>query len=191
MKVGDKALTLVFAGFGGQGVLTAGRIIVNMALEDGISATWLPAYGFAVRGGKAYCTVKLCSGEIGSPCLETIDILVAMNTPSLEFAADMNPGGVLIMNTDQIREDSELIPDRDDIRKVYVPCDSIARAANNPKAANLVSVGSVIKELDGFRVEAAVTALKDFFEEKGKGKYNEANVAAFMGGYENDGSKRG
>ena len=174
--------TLVFAGFGGQGVLTAGRIIANMALMDNINATWLPAYGFAVRGGKANCVVKLCDEEIGSPCLETIDLLVAMNIPSLEYLNITNPGGTVIINADQVPSDQPEL-NREDIKVVSVPCDTIAREANNPKAANIVSIGAAVHELEGFHVEAAIAALKEFFEEKGKGKYNDANVAAFMGGY--------
>ncbi len=184
MRVSDKALTLVFAGFGGQGVLTAGRIISNMALMDGLNGTWLPAYGFAVRGGKANCVVKLCDGEIGSPCLETIDLLVAMNVPSLEFLEIVNPNGTVIVNADQVPADVPILATRSDVKVVFVPCDSLARAAKNPKASNIVSVGAAVKELDGFRVKNAIAALKEFFEEKGKGKYNDANIAAFMGGYE-------
>ncbi len=187
MKVTDKAITLVFAGFGGQGVLTSGRIISNMALTDGLNATWLPAYGFAVRGGKANCVVKLCDGEIGSPCLETIDLLVAMNVPSLEYMDIVNPGGTVIANLDQVPRDTPALKSRSDVKIIFVPCDSLARAAKNPKAANIVSVGAAIKELDGFGVDNAITALKEFFEEKGKGKYNDANIAAFMGGYDCDG----
>lgn len=175
--------TLVFAGFGGQGVLTAGRIIANMALMDNLNATWLPAYGFAVRGGKANCVVRICDEEIGSPCMETIDLLVAMNVPSLEFLGITNPGGVVIANADQVPADHPALK-RGDIKVVMVPCDTIARQANNPKAANIVSVGAAVRELEGFHVEAAIAALKEFFEEKGKGKYNDANIAAFMGGYE-------
>ena len=66
---------------------------------------------------------------------------------------------------------------------VYVPCDSLARAANNPKAANIVSVGAAVRGLEDFHAETAVAALKEFFESKGKGRFNDANVAAFMSGY--------
>ena len=179
----DKTLTLVFAGFGGQGVLTAGRIISDMALMDGINATWLPAYGFAVRGGKANCVVKLSAGEIGSPCLETIDLLVAMNVPSLEFLAQANPGACVIVNSDLVRPDEPALTGREDLKVVFVPCDSLARAANNPKAANIVSVGAAVRGLEDFHAETAVAALKEFFESKGKGRFNDANVAAFMSGY--------
>ena len=163
----DRTLTLVFAGFGGQGVLTAGRIISDMALMDGINATWLPAYGFAVRGGKANCVVKLSAGEIGSPCLETI------------------PGACVIVNSDLVRPDEPALAEREDLKVVFVPCDSLARAASNPKAANIVSVGAAVRVLEDFHAETAVAALKEFFESKGR--FNDANAAAFMSGYRCDG----
>lgn len=177
-----KKKTLVFAGFGGQGVLTAGRIIANMALADGLNATWLPAYGFAVRGGKANCVVQLRDGEIGSPCMETIDLLAAMNVPSLEFVDSVTPGGIVIANADQVPGGHPALR-REDLTVVMVPCDSIARQAGNPKAANIVSVGAAVRMLEDLHVECAAAALKEFFEEKGKGSYHDANLAAFMGGY--------
>lgn len=175
-------LTLVFAGFGGQGVLTAGRIIAEMALLDDITATWLPSYGFAVRGAKANCVVKLSDGRIGSPCLETIDVLVSMNAPSLEFAADVNPGGVIIVNSDQAGDEARKIG-RSDVTVIPVACDTLAREAENPKAANLVALGAVVSRIDTLQVDHAAEALKEFFAAKGKQEFERMNYSAFMKGY--------
>ena len=73
---------IVFAGFGGQGVLTAGLIISHIAIEKGLNATWIPSYGSAMRGGTANCTVKFGDDIIYNPSQEEPDILLAMNTPS-------------------------------------------------------------------------------------------------------------
>lgn len=174
--------TLVFAGFGGQGVLTAGRIMCDIALGENLNATWLPAYGFAMRGGKANCTVKLCDGEIGAPTMESIDLLVAMNVPSMEFVDNMAPGGTVVANADLVPPDHPQCS-REDLQYVFVPCDSLARQAKNPRAANVVSVGAVAGLL-GFDTAGALKALEGFFAGKGKGDYTAANAAAFMGGCE-------
>ena len=80
-------MEIVFAGFGGQGVLTAGLIVAEMALENGKNVTWMPAYGPTMRGGKAYSVVKYADGMIGGPDMEELDALVAMNEPSLAYMA--------------------------------------------------------------------------------------------------------
>ena len=101
-------MEVVFAGFGGQGVLTAGLILAEMALEDGKNVTWMPAYGPTMRGGKAYSVVKYADGMIGGPDMEGLDILVAMNEPSLEYAAYLKDGGVIIVNTNNVSEDARI-----------------------------------------------------------------------------------
>ena len=98
-------MELVFAGFGGQGVLTSGMIMAEMALEEGKTVTWMPTYGPAMRGGKAYSVVKYVDGVIGGPDIEESDVLVAMNAPSLEYAAYLKEGGTLIINSDEVADD--------------------------------------------------------------------------------------
>ena len=85
-------MEIVFAGFGGQGVLTAGLIVAEMALENGKNVTWMPAYGPTMRGGKAYSVVKYADGMIGGPDMEELDALVAMNEPSLQRSGKWHTG---------------------------------------------------------------------------------------------------
>lgn len=79
----------VFAGFGGQGVLTAGMLLANTGAINDMEVSWIPSYGSEMRGGTANCTVKLGDEEIPSPFAKHIDVLVAMNRPSLDKFAGM------------------------------------------------------------------------------------------------------
>jgi 2-oxoglutarate ferredoxin oxidoreductase subunit gamma len=173
-------MEIVFAGFGGQGVLTSGIIVSEMALEDGKNVTWMPAYGPTMRGGKAYSVVKYTDGDLGGPDMEEIDILVAMNQPSLEYMQYMKDGGLVILNSDNV-SDSVVIDSK--YQSVRVPCMELAQQVKNPKAANIVAIGAMIKKCGLFDPEKAKTVLKQTFEAKGKAKYAAANEAAFMAGY--------
>ena len=90
---------IICAGFGGQGVLTAGLILAEAGFRKGQNLTWYPSYGSEMRGGTANCNVKLSDEEIGSPYCNELDILLAMNAPSVErFEHMIKPGGILLYN---------------------------------------------------------------------------------------------
>ncbi len=85
---------LIFAGFGGQGILAAGIIMANAGMKDNKNVSWMPSYGAEMRGGTANCAVKINDGKIASPYVDNPDILIAMNEPSLEkFKRAVKPGG--------------------------------------------------------------------------------------------------
>ena len=87
------------AGFGGQGVMMAGTTLGHLGMELGLKTTWLPSYGPEMRGGTANCHVNISNKEIGSPVVDKPNVLVAMNTPSLnEFAPTVSEGGLIIVN---------------------------------------------------------------------------------------------
>ena len=89
---------IVFAGSGGQGVLTAGLIISDIAAKEGLNVTWVPSYGSAMRGGTANCTVKYCENTIYNPSQEEPDVLLAMNNPSFKkFLPLVTPGGIVVI----------------------------------------------------------------------------------------------
>lgn len=171
---------IVFAGAGGQGVLTVGLIVSDIAANQGKNVTWVPSYGSAMRGGTANCTVKYCDNTIYNPSQESPDFLLAMNEPSLlMFLPMLAPGAmVLVADTVKIPEDG-----RQDISYYRVPCTEIAQKLNNKKGANVVMTGAVIKLMGDFTKEAAIAAMNHMFEKKGKSKFNEANAAAFEAGY--------
>ena len=143
---------IVFAGSGGQGVLTSGLIISDIAASEGINVTWVPSYGSAMRGGTANCTVKYCAENyIYNPSQEAPDLLLAMNEPSLlKFLPIVAPGGtVLIGDTVELPEGA-----RQDVTYVKVNCTEIATGLGNPKGANIVMTGAIVKLMgDQPRVE--------------------------------------
>lgn len=173
-------MEIVFAGFGGQGVLTSGLIISQMAMEKGKNVTWMPAYGPTMRGGKAYSVVKYSDEEIGGPDMEEIDIFVCMNEPSLEYLKLVKKDGLVVINSDAISSDIVL---RDDVNVLRVECVSLAKKINNLKAANIITLGIIIKYYNLFDKEYSLEILDRFFAEKGKDKYSETNRLAFNEGY--------
>lgn len=132
---------VMFAGFGGQGILLIGKILASAAMEQGLQVGWIPSYGPEMRGGTAYCTVVISDRVIGSPIIRNPQHLVAMNRPSLEkFAPVVKPGGVILIN-------SSLIPvssGRSDIDELKVPVIDIANSLGNVRAANIVALSAFV-----------------------------------------------
>ncbi|MBQ9814677.1 MAG: 2-oxoacid:acceptor oxidoreductase family protein [Lachnospiraceae bacterium] len=175
---------MVFSGFGGQGVLTAGLIIADVALAHDMYATWIPSYGAEMRGGKANCVVKVDNEQVGTPSLEEADILMAMNIPSLEFAERVKAGGTILCDSDFVAD----IPEhrtRNDVEYYFIPFNQIAREIGNARGSNVVAAGVVTALLsDMFDKDTAKDAMLGFFEDKGKGKFAEGNTKAFYAGYD-------
>ncbi len=97
---------VIFAGFGGQGVLFAGQVLAFAAMDAGYDVTWMPSYGPEMRGGTANCTVVIADEEIGSPTVKHPKAAVVMNLPSLDkFEPLVAPGGVLIVNSSLVNRD--------------------------------------------------------------------------------------
>lgn len=173
---------ILFAGFGGQGVLTAGLILSQIALYKGYNATWMPAYGAAMRGGTANCTVHYGERPVYNPGRQQPDLLLAMNQPSLEkFAETVKPGGIVLANSDIIESKGKI---RDDVTTLYLPCNSLAEKAKNPKGANIVMIGAIVALLGDCTCQEGIDGMNDMFKKKGKGKFQEANMRAFHIGYE-------
>lgn len=130
---------IIFAGFGGQGVLLAGQVVTYAGMEEGKNVSWLPSYGPEMRGGTASCCVVVSDDEVACPSVAAPDVLVVMNRPSLEkFESALKPGGTLILNTDLI----EVEPTRTDIRVVRIPANTLAEEAGTIRAANMVALGA-------------------------------------------------
>ena len=173
---------LVFAGFGGQGVLTAGLIVSQIALYSGNNATWMPAYGAAMRGGTANCTVHYGEGRIYNPGQQKPDLLLAMNEPSFKkFESMVRPGGIILYNSDMVNDTTVT---NDGVRLVGVPCNTLADQVGNPKGANIAMVGAICKLLGDFKYETGLNGMNDMFRKKGKAKFEEKNVAAFKAGFD-------
>ena len=173
---------VLFAGFGGQGVLTAGLILSQIALYSGSNATWMPSYGAAMRGGTANCTVHYGTGPVYNPGQQRPDLLLAMNTSSFQkFAGMVRPGGIILYNSDMMTEKTQA---PEGVQLVGVACNQIADSLNNPQGANIVMMGAIVKLLGDFPYDAGLAGMNDMFRKKGKGKFEEKNSAAFRAGYE-------
>ncbi len=172
---------LVFAGFGGQGVLTAGLVLSQVALFSGKKATWMPSYGPAMRGGTANCTVKYSDGRIYSPGQEQPDFIMALNIPSFnKFIQILKPGGIMLVDSDIVTCDTNV---RSDVKVVKIPGSTYANELKNPKALNIIMLGALVKLMGDFTEKEAIEGMNDMFSKKGKNKYEEANTAAFKKGY--------
>ncbi len=128
-------LYVKIAGFGGQGVLSAGVLLANCGTVEGLHATWLPSYGPEMRGGTANASVILSEEVIGSPLVDRPNVLIAMNGPSLDaFEETVQPGGLVIVNSSIINRR----PSRTDIRFVPIPASEIAQEHGFLQGANVV-----------------------------------------------------
>ena len=172
---------IVFAGFGGQGVLTAGLVLSQVALFSGKKATWMPSYGPAMRGGTANCTVKYDEARIYSPGQEAPDLIMALNIPSFnKFIQIVKPGGIMLIDSDIVTCETNV---RSDVKVVKIPGSTIANELKNTKALNIVMLGALVKLMGDFSEQEAIDGMNDMFSKKGKNKYEEANKAAFKKGY--------
>jgi 2-oxoglutarate ferredoxin oxidoreductase subunit gamma len=138
-------IEIVVAGFGGQGVLLAGALVAQAAMEQGLYTTWFPSYGAEVRGGTASSTVVVSSDEIGSPFAFNPNALIALNELSLDkFMPTMIDGSVIIVNSSAVSQDKQC-----KIKPYFVPVADIAnKEIRNTRAVNMVSVGALIKALE-------------------------------------------
>ena len=172
---------IVLSGFGGQGVLTVGLIMADIAVARGRIATWIPSYGSAMRGGTANCTVKYGDETIYNPTMEEPDLVLAMNDPSFKmFVNSVRPGGVILTDVELVTCATD---ERKDISVYPVAASSLAASIGHPKGANMVMTGALIKLLGDFEADEAVGAINEMFAKKGKARFEELNTKAFRLGY--------
>lgn len=132
---------VMFAGFGGQGILMCGKVLAHAALEEGHEVVWIPSYGPEMRGGTAYCLVMISDKPIGSPVVRNPSHLVAMNRPSLEkFAPVVKTAGIVLINSSLISIEAG----RKDVDVIKVPVTTIAKDLGNVRAANIVALGAFV-----------------------------------------------
>ena len=174
------ATSILLAGFGGQGVLFAGKFLAYKGMVQGKQLSWLPSYGPEMRGGTANCSVIISDTPVGSPIITNPDVLVAMNLPSLQkFVDDVVPGGVIVL-------DSTLIGakvDREDVKVCYVPATQMAKDAGYPTLANMILTGKVLKESGCAAWEGNRETLEVFIPAKKAGLID-VNCQALQSGYD-------
>ena len=147
---------ILIAGFGGQGVLFAGRFLANAALIEGREVSWMPSYGPEMRGGAANVSVVVSDEPIGAPIVQKPDVLVAMNLPSYtKFTGAIKPGGMLLADSSLIHETSA----REDIEAYYVPATRLTDEENLQGLANMILLGKMLAETNLFAPETMEQAM--------------------------------
>lgn len=172
-------LKTIFAGFGGQGVLSMGLNLAEAAMLEGKNVTYLPSYGAEVRGGTANCTVAISDEDIASPIASSPDFAVVMNQPSLvRFQNQIESGGVLFLNSSLI--DMEV--SRGDIEVVSVSANRIADELGSPRSANMVMLGAFTRRSNLVSLDSVVQGLRTAL--KNRQKLIAINREALMSGYD-------
>lgn len=134
---------ILIAGFGGQGVLFAGKFLAYKAMLEDSQVSWLPSYGPEMRGGTANCSIIVSDSPIGSPIVNHPDVLIAMNLPSLDKYEDaVAPGGIIIVDSTLITRKVT----RTDVKVFYVPATQMASDEGITTLANMIIVGKLIRE---------------------------------------------
>lgn len=174
---------IVIAGFGGQGILFSGKVMVYAGMMEGHEVSWLPSYGPEMRGGTANCSVIISDTPIGSPIVNDPEILIAMNLPSLDkFEDAILPNGMAFI-------DSTLITrkvNRDDVKCFYIPSTQMANDNEMTGLANMIMLGKVIREVPGFELDSIIAAIKKVVPAR-KAAMLEKNIKAVELGYNYEG----
>ena len=172
--------SVLMAGFGGQGMLLAGKVLAQAAMRCGLEVSWLPSYGPEMRGGTANVIVCLSAGPIASPLVSRPQARVAMNLPSLDrFEGRVAPRGTIVVNATLVARAAA----RADCRVVRVDTRSLAQAAGNERAANFVLLGAYVGATEAVAAAAVEEAIAEEFRD-GKEKHVATSVAAFRAGLE-------
>ncbi len=154
---------IVIAGFGGQGVLSMGKILAYAALMDGLEVTWMPSYGPEQRGGTANVTVVLSDRPISSPVLDSYDTAVVLNQQSLDkFEAAVKPGGTLIYDSYGVHR----VPTRTDINVYRVDAMEATFEMDNAKSYNMIVLGALLKIKPVVPIESVIKGLKKTLPER-------------------------
>lgn len=150
---------MVFAGFGGQGILSMGTLMAYAAMKEGKEISWMPSYGPEMRGGTANCMVNIGDDPISSPIVTEYDIAAVFNLPSLhKFEPKVKKGGILVWESSTIKEK----PTRRDIDIHALPAiEKATKELKNVKVMNMIVLGALARLTGMVRRESLVIALKD------------------------------
>lgn len=155
--------SLIIAGFGGQGVLSAGKLVATAGLLEDKEVSWLPSYGPEMRGGTANCSVVISDEMIGSPLISECDALIALNLPSLEkFESSVKPNGIIIVDSSLIHSQ----PKRKDVQFISIPASEIASDMGNMTFAGIILLGALSYVSGSFKRSSFEDALKNVLPKK-------------------------
>jgi len=171
---------ILIAGFGGQGVLFAGKLIAYKGLIEDKQISWLPSYGPEMRGGTANCSVIVSDTPVGSPIVTKPDVLVAMNLPSLKkYENEVVSGGTIIIDSTLIAEKVQ----RDDVEVYYVPATKMAADEGFSTLANMILMGKLMKVCENVGYDMVEDAVKKVVPPR-KANLIDVNLKAVKLGYE-------
>ena len=171
--------SFLIAGFGGQGLLFAGKFLVNKGMLEGKQVSWLPSYGPEMRGGTCNCSVIVSDEPVGSPIVTEPDILIAMNRPSLDkFEASVVPGGEIYVDSSLVDRKVE----RKDVKVRYIPATSLSTEKGFDGIANMIILGSVVEHSEIVSKETVPVAMGKVVSARHKDLYD-FNVKAMELGY--------
>ena len=170
---------IIFAGFGGQGILFAGKVVAYAGMNEGKNVSHLPSYGPEMRGGTANCSVIVSDEPVASPVITDPTSLVVMNGPSLDkFENSVVKGGKIFIDSTLISRDVE----RNDVEVFKIDATNLANKMGLPKLANIIMVCKLVKETGLFtydEIKKAVTKMVP----PSKPELLENNMKAFDTGY--------
>jgi len=157
---------IIMAGFGGQGVMSIGKLLSYAGMKRGKEVSWMPSYGPEMRGGTANCTVIVSDKKIPSPLSSNPNSIIVMNLPSLDkFAPQVKSGGTIFVNSSLIDKEVE----RDDVEVIKIPANDIANDLGNSKAANMAMLGAYIGQTGLLDLEIVQESLKNVLPERRHG----------------------
>lgn len=157
------SFNLIIAGFGGQGVLLVGSVLVRAAILDGKHVTWMPSYGVEMRGGTANCTVVISDEEIGSPVIGHPQNTIIFNLPSKDkFEPLMKSGGLMMVNSSLIEDKVK----RKDLNVLYFPGNKMADELGEPKSLNMIAIGAFAEATKIVSIDNLKKALDEVFLKK-------------------------
>ncbi len=147
--------SIIIAGYGGQGVLFAGKLLSYAAIIENMNTTWIPSYGAEMRGGSANCSVKLGDDEIGSPIINKPDILIALNIPSFNrFEKDVKKGGLIVVCANE----EDINKSRDDINYYFITLKNLTKNIQL-SFINIVALSAMIRKTGLLKIESLTLAL--------------------------------
>ena len=153
----------LFAGFGGQGIVSLGQIWVFCGMQEGKNVTYFPFYGAEKRGGVARAGVIISDEEIASPLVTTPDSVLVMNSDSLPICEEiLRKDGLMLINSSLVREN----PRRNDIRVVKIEATGLAEKAGHGRFANMVALGAMAKLTGALSLDKAEEILREYFPDK-------------------------
>ena len=174
---------ILIAGFGGQGVLFAGKLLAYKGMYDNKEISWLPSYGPEMRGGTANCSVIISDTPVGSPIVDSPDVLMVMNLPSLDkYENAVVKGGKIFVDSSFIER--KVV--REDVSAYYIPATKMAAEAGVPTLANMILLGKMLKETQVLDFEGLEGVFKKIVSAK-RADLIEVNLKALEIGYNYEG----